>query len=113
MKRYERMTKEEIIEAFKSTEWCNTCMFRNSKNECTREDKGCCEAMRDYLNEEIKLKTVSRWQVIKSDEDMKKMQQDFREMCRKHKCDDCFYAGDGITACFVNYLLEKNEVEET
>lgn len=111
MKRYERMTKENIIDLFKGIDDCCTCMFSNSKNECTLRDKDCCEGIRDYLNEEIKLKTVSRWQAIKSDEDLKKMGAEFNIMCSKESCDTCEYNNERI--CFVGYLLEKIEVEET
>lgn len=115
MKRYERMTKEEIIEKYKACcGYCRECPLYEIKTaECKYSGCDCTEAMADYLNEEIKLKTVSRWQTIKSDEDLWKMRQDFHGMCNGTRCDDCSYVGCGKVGCFINYLFEKIEVEDT
>lgn len=96
MKRYERMSREELMETFKGTDWCHTCVLSDSKNECTVMGKSCCEAMCDYLNKEIKV--VSRWQIIKSDEDCMQMLQNWNKESNTE---------------IGEYLLEKIEVEET
>lgn len=108
MKRYERMTKEEIIEVFDRSGGCNACRY---KGDCTGELNSCYKQNVNYLNKEIKVKTVSRWQIIKSDEDLKKMREDFRKICNGGKCDDCFFVG-GTVDCFVGYLNGKIEVED-
>lgn len=112
MKRYERMSKEAIIEIFKTTNECSTCRFRDSVTRTCTTGKDCCDAMADYLKEEIKIKTVPRWQVIKSNENLVEMREDFRAMCNTRKCGDCF-CGSGKADCFVKYLVEEIEVEET
>lgn len=110
MKRYERMTKEEIIEAFKETDWCDNCRFTNKSSR----NVNCCDVMANYLNEEIKMKIVPRWQTIKSDEDLEKMREDFcSSVCSQRPCGNCSYAARLVGACFANYLLEEIEVEET
>lgn len=110
MKRYERMSKEAIMEAFKTTNSCSTCMFHNSVTHACTAGKDCCDAVAAYLNEEIK--AVSRWQTIKSDDDLVKMSAELTGWCANHECAKCVYRSTNHS-CLMSYLLEKIEVEET
>lgn len=109
MKRYERMSKEDIMSVYKTTDHCCGCKLQDS-SYCKNRTTGCCEIMTDYLNEEIKV--VPRWQTIKSDEDCQRIWEEHSDWCANHKCDRCVYRSSQ-GPCFVNYLIGKIEVEET
>ena len=99
MKRYERLSKEEIIKAYNSTLVCCECIL-NSKCE---EDKSSCdyhvpcnERMRKYLTEE--LVTIPRWKIIKCDDDLRTLYYEYiNEEQNKSK-----------SVCnFVTFLLQR------
>lgn len=97
MKRYERLSKVEILKAYNSTLICSECIL-NSRCE---EDKGSCsyhvpcnEKMRKYLNEE--LVPIPRWKTIKTNDDLIKMVKSCKE------------EGQGTNlASFIHYLCEE------
>lgn len=94
MKRYEIMSKEDIIEAFEA-------------NDHILEIKKVIEC----LDEEIEL--VSRWQNIKSNEDLDGAVLDFFRLCNQNVCDDrCPYYNPnsyGQLTCFEKRMLEQVE----
>lgn len=53
MKRYEKMSKEELIEIINSTKNCDTCLVGE---ECTSSNILTCNGiLRNWLNEEIEM----------------------------------------------------------
>lgn len=109
MKRYERMTKEEILDTFLVN--CPDCVLRGIK---CREDT--CELTKVcYLKEEIKTKIVHRYELIKSPEDLEKFRSDWMFMCGNNSdCDKCKYchAANVSLGCFCAFLNEEIEVED-
>lgn len=110
MKRYERMTKEEIVE------FAGNCHTRGCEG-CPALDVdglfGTC--MKKYLEQEIQM--VPRYSTIKSDEDMEKVVEGYKSFCdSRNECGNCkIYAkrNDAMTyMCFVEYLKEQIETEE-
>lgn len=103
MKRYDLMSKEEIID-FNSKD-CEDCPLRN---KCYPGK--CKEEKANYLNEEVNIK---RWELIKSTEDIEKLYLEWRHMCEHHfgynfGCSECSLNNNStISACFAKYLMEE------
>lgn len=109
MKRYEKYTKEEIIEYFAeaSGSECEEC---NWNHYCTDGNAiQCSDAVCKWLNEEVKM--IPRCHKCKTVEDFEKEYDEFRRMCQKTICSKCSYAKDGNSSwCIALYMME--EVEE-
>ncbi len=97
MKRYERLSKVEILKAYNSTLNCSECIL-NSRCE---EDKKACsyhlpcnEKMKKYLNEE--LVPIPRWKTCKTNEDFINMVNKYKES-----------VGTFITGDLISYLCEQ------
>lgn len=92
---------------------------RNNKKSCP-EGKTCLECKTERLFAEIKIKTVKRWETIKSDEKLFNVFKDFETVCSHLNCsmcrfDRCDYHNLLITRpliCLHTYLMEEIEVEE-
>lgn len=95
MKRYEQMSKEEIMGIFGMPFNCPECEIREFCNSCRRDT--CVETRAAYLNQEIKI--VPRVATINTAEELKKAWDDY--MHRKIPRD-----------VFYDYLAEEIEVEE-
>lgn len=108
MKRYEQMNKTEILHFFLIP--CVECKLRARCKGTT-----CARSKIDYLTEEIKIKKVHRYELIKSPEDTEKLRCEWKEYCNhKTDCSRCKYDSEvrGSSSCFANYLNEEIEVEE-
>lgn len=103
MKRYEKMTKKEIIDFFATD--CGMCDFSST---CAR-NMSCEEIKKEWLNEEIK--TAPLITTIDSVEKLREVEKDYRKHCRsRHECIGCdyYYTGFG-TNCFARYLEQEVE----
>lgn len=115
-KRYERMSKEDIISAYNSVPngGCSECHARNWCNEITKKHT-CVETITEWLNKEIKMKKVHRYELIKSPEDLEKFRSECAYMC-EHTFDctecKCYSAAKKAMGCFCAFLNEEIEVEE-
>lgn len=80
MKRYERLSKEEILKAYNSTLICSECIL-NSRCEADKSSCSyhvpCNERMRKYLTEE--LVPIPRWKTNKTNDDFIKMVSKYKE----------------------------------
>lgn len=110
MKRYETLSKEEIIEIYSNTD-CNKCDLINM---CCF--KNCMPTKNFYLNQEVN--AVSRFSLIKSEDELRKSYNDFSTLCKlSESCNSCdFYKSGGSIPCskpvaFLNYLCDKIIVE--
>jgi len=109
MKRYEKMSKEEIIDAFSySFGDCDKCQYHKICN-----GKGyCSESAKEWLKEEIEIKP--RIATINTVEDVNKALKGFYKICNSKSCDKCSYSGSSmygsIITCFTKYLCEEVEV---
>lgn len=117
MKRYERMTKEEIISAYNSVPngGCGECHARNWCNDITKKHT-CVETITEWLNKEIKRKKVHRYELIKSPEDIDRLHNEMYSACAENgnKCKECPYYDKNdysSASCFRNFLKEEIEVE--
>lgn len=116
MKRYERMSREEIISVYNSVlnGDCGECHARNWCNDITTKFT-CAELMAEWMNKEIKMKKAHRYELIKSPEDVDKLQKEFKCACDNSGCRRCKYYNDNevtTASCFVNFLKEEIEVED-
>lgn len=98
-KRYERMSREEII------------------IELSKLDSSpACNALLNWLTKEVKIKKVHRYELIKSPEDLDKLSEEWKDYCDPRHCANCKYliehANGGSSMCFAEYLKEEIEVEE-
>lgn len=115
-KRYERMSKEEVVEVIKKAGGaCSGCAV--PKKFCSRAsgDLGCAGIVYQWLNENIKSKMIHRYELIKADGDLDRIREEWYSKCGD--TDDCskckYYARPhSTTVCFANYLKEEIEVEE-
>lgn len=114
MKRYERMAKEEIIDFVCLGNWtCDRCGVK--KEYCDRSESGKCnEIVRNWLNEEVTIKKVPRFALIKTQEDLNIIFKEYSEHCRVTSCSKCEYSGttSGWIPCTQRYLADEVEVEE-
>lgn len=111
MKRYERMTKEDIISLFGCP--CEDCPLYKSR--CGT--KPCETLKKEWLKEEIKTKKVHRYDLIKSPEDIDRIHKEMYSACAKNgnMCKECAYYDKNdysSASCFRNFLKEEIEVEE-
>lgn len=113
MKRYERMSKEDIIKAYDSIHLgCEKCQARGIEF-CGNVD--CVCAIEKWLSEEIVIKKVPRFQAIKTVEEMKAEGKKLIEFCHGRRCGECRIHKDAIITgnnCFALWLCEEIEVEE-
>ena len=102
MKRYERMSKEEIIEYIRSS-------YTSSENPGGITSG---KLFAHYLEQEIQM--VPRYTLIKNDEDMDRVTKEIGKVCDRIGCDECRFVGTpgGILGCFAAYLKEQVEVTE-
>lgn len=140
MKRYERMSKEEIMDLFvsvrknKFNKLCEDCPFYS---ECDSEltplitgsSKGwagsytCVEKTKAWLEKEVN--KVPRVSTLKTAEDVKEARKEHGELCVKayntdklvkgNPCGDCKYdvaKKEGFMTCYDYFLAEPVEVEE-
>ena len=102
MKRYEKMSKEEIIDLFAQIEnFCDDCLF---EKECPLSQDSCYKMHRNYLYKELTPRVAN----IHTLEEMKKEKANFENVCRSHWCADCQYK-DNDDDCFLVYLYEVEE----
>ena len=108
MKRYEKMSKEEILNFVKG------CLSRSCR-ECPAQahfNEPYCSV--EYLMDEIQM--IPRWKTVKTQEDLNRIFEEFRvNCCLKYPCDcaGCTYDNDtGIPDCFYRNLSELIEVQE-
>lgn len=102
MKRYELMSKEEIMLVLNG--WrggCDHCPMAGDEYMC--HNNTCLEDAVEYLNEELDL--VPRVALINTKEELLEAIKQCREICNETTCDDC----PGIIHCFVSYLAEEVE----
>lgn len=112
MKRYEKMSKEEIIDIMgNSFDNCRTCPLLDGEGGCGKSWASCGMSLREYLKEEIKTKKVHRYELIKSPEDINKMFDDMSHVCDECECSSCPYGHGDIDICFGNFLKEEIEAE--
>lgn len=115
MKRYEKMSKEEIIDVMgNSFDDCRTCPLLDGEGGCSKSWASCGMSLREYLSEEIKTKKVHRYETIKCPEDLDRLRGGFISICENISCTDCIYSGYqgiGAVGCFTVYLNEEIEVE--
>lgn len=114
MKRYEKMSKEEIIEQYKhSYTGCNQCVVHEIKG-MDYNCEGCVNAITDVLNEEIE--TIPRAWTFKTSEEASIAYDKFnREYCGNARgCETCRYITNfSHNYCQLNWLYELIEKEET
>lgn len=111
MKQYERMSKEEIDNAYYFSKGnCSECMAKHYCNDITARFT-CVETVHDWLQKEIKMKKVHRYELIKSPEDVKKLKSEFEDHCVD--CLYCKYEAESSKSggCFCSFLIEEIEVE--
>ena len=104
MKRYEQMTKEEIVELVTK---CGRRPCAECPAKCSfMENKDELDGITHYLTAEIQM--IPRWQTIKTQEDIEAIQAAFRKMCDSQGCESCKYFEKyvGVGGCVFNYLYE-------
>ena len=105
MKRYEKMSKEEIID-FLSTELnCNTCTVRTCLKNAINGLQ-CVYIKKKWLNGEPKARIAT----INSAEDLDNAIHNFNEFCDENPCTGCPYGNynsNRFTGCFIKYLKEE------
>lgn len=114
MKRYEKMSKEEINNAYCScaTSQCSNCVANKYCND-TLGRLTCVERIYDWLQKETK--KVPRYEFIKTQEDLDRLRNEFVSICEKQLCSGCKYSSShsvGNVGCFAAWLKEGIEVEE-
>lgn len=115
-KRYERMSKEEVVEVLrKAGGACSECAVPKKFCSRSRGVLGCAGIVYQWLNENIETKRVHRYELIKSPEDLEKFRREWAFMCEHTTdCDKCKYgsAADVALGCFCAFLNDEIEVEE-
>ena len=103
MKRYEKMSKEEIIEYF-----CDKIMTRFGGLTSIILTKQANK----YLNQEIEI--VPRIKTINTKDDLVLAREQFEEFCNKTDCSECPYWDEKhhylSNICFTNFLGEEVEI---
>lgn len=98
MKRYEKMTKEDIIESYGGTG-----IGYNREHSL-------------WLLEEVPTKKVHRYDLIDSPTCIDRMRKEFHNQCHGQYCGSCIYCyihdKNGMVGCFTEYLSEEIEVED-
>lgn len=115
MKRYEKMSKEEVVEVLrKAGGACSECAVPKKFCSRSRGVLGCAGIVYQWLNEDIKTKRIHRYELIKSPEDVDRFSFEHDKMCKSHLCKECnLFKNDDVNAdCFAEYLKEEIEVEE-
>ena len=104
MKRFEKMSKEEIMEFITK---CNTCDCKNCPGANRGTRMGC---LINYLNAKVTLK--KRWQTITSNEDVVRLHSEFESFCgNRISCVGCPYKGESSDSdCYDSFLCEEVEV---
>jgi len=110
MKRYEKMTAKEIMDAYnkpyelKDGAGCTGCMkfdtYTSRGKRCNCSSGTCYENIRDFLNEDIEV--LSLWQTFESDNDLTNC---FRQWIDAGQKDISAWA-------FINYICTKIEVDK-
>lgn len=113
MKRYEKMSKEEIIELYTRFDCgdCNACPYFEEKGRRTCADDGnCSEAIKIWLNEEIEM--IPRAWTFKTVEEAASARNTLKSNhCEKIKCHNCKYlsANSNGYSCAFQWLYELVE----
>lgn len=106
MKRYEKLSKEEIIELSKGFIDCKYCPMHDDCNGC----QDCIENYEHYMNEEIE--TIPRAWTFKTAKEAYEAGKEFRKThCFQKRCIDCRYSAskNNGTICELNWLYEEVE----
>lgn len=101
MKRYEMMTKEEIIEAFVTSEKASRC----------GQDQVNGRIAHMLMTEDCMVKP--RFKTIKNETEMMDKAKKFCEFCNRRDCGECLYRRHNFqisAECFAMYLCEAIEV---
>ena len=106
-KRYETMTKEQMLEFVEKCSTTSLCEGCPARKEDELIHPARCIAR--YLKAEATMK--KRWQTITSDEDVKRMREEFLDFCRYKSCRECEF-GEIAGNCFIKYLCQEIEVQE-
>ena len=104
MKRYEKMTKEDIVKMIFE---CADGLSDYGETPVAE----CIRTLGNSLMEEVEMRP--RFTLIHTEEDMRDALKNFKTMCRmKTECKDCKYAGinESLAECFCAYLLEDIEI---
>ena len=120
MKRYEKMSKEEIIGFLEKARDCDSCPLsneeRNGNGYCEESGfKDCAKASFSFLTQKIDIKKVPRITTIRTKEELSEARKQFVKICRNQMfpggCQGCPYLSD-TGYCFDSFLLEEIEVED-
>ena len=101
MKRYEKLTKEEII-ALTLERDCTKCQ---TAEQCdVMSEMSCAEVLHEYLMAEC----PPRLENVNNKADLEKAVEGFRGYCKERKCNECEYHMEAdMLDCFKIYLLEE------
>lgn len=110
MKRYETMSKEELLEIICYDDSCERCPLHSKGEDCKPNGAFCGEAIRNYLEEEADPRIAK----INSIEELKEAYINFKNRCEKVSCTTCEYSREKTLqypgwGCFVNYLMGQDE----
>jgi radical SAM protein with 4Fe4S-binding SPASM domain len=107
MKRYEKMSKEEIIDAFGYLFGdCDKCQYHKICN-----GRGYCPesaVIKEWLTQEIE--TVPRIKTLDTKKKFIKAQEEYKTYCHSIDCSDCRYHKEVSIECFTEFLWEEVEV---
>ena len=110
MKRYEKMSKEEIVELVVKVGkvFCDQCPI---KGDCERLDRdNCSSKLALYLQE--KVITKPRFVTFKSAEElMNAYIEHEKKYCYNMCCDDCKYNHADSRSCVLHWFCEEIETE--
>lgn len=125
MKRYDNMTKAQIIDLLVSVSisGCSVCPMRNTICQSNNPDglEPCMKTVQNWLFKDVNM--VTRASTLKTAEDVKKARQLHSEICDKQykdtktlakPCETCEYGKakhSGYETCYDLFLSELIEVE--
>lgn len=115
MKRYEKMSKEEMVDFIRGIKKCSDCPLGNTVGNgfCQKLPDWCLQTVGAYLNEEIEL--VTRVETINTKEELVEAKNELDKHCKERfgtidGCRKCeYYNEDELQGCFINYLAEEVE----
>lgn len=111
MKRYETMSKEDILKFISDASERGNCSGCVIAPTCNRI--GCTYNAVKYLQQDKNMKP--RIATIDSIEGLEKAFEEYRSFCDEMYCTNCKYKHDGeynTSDCFKRFLAEEIEVEE-
>lgn len=112
MKRYEKMSKEDIMKQYDCyINGCSNCIV-NKIHGINHECNDCIIEINNTLNEEIEV-IPRAWTFNTAEEAQEALQNYKRENCTKTPCSTCKYEdkinGCGLKGCGLNWFYEKVE----